>query len=50
MVEPNLLHTAEMWGTELSEDIERVQIQSCKDFLGVCSSTNKSSVLGECGR
>ena len=46
-VKPTLLHGDEIWGTEFYEDIERVQIKYCKAFLGVCSSTNDSIVLGD---
>ena len=50
MVKPILLYGGEIWGVDYIEAVERVQIQFCKDFLGVRSSTNDCMVLGECGR
>ena len=50
MVKPILTYGAEIWGFEYSEVIEQVQIQFCKQFLGVNNSVNNSVALGECGR
>ena len=33
-----------------SETLERVQMQYCRDFLGVNSALNKCVALGECGK
>ena len=49
-VEPILLYRGEIWGVDYIETIERVQIQFCKDFLGVRQSTNDCMVWSECGR
>ena len=50
MVKPRLLYGGDIWGYEYADEIEKVQIRFCKDFLGVGPSTNDSMVLGECGR
>jgi hypothetical protein len=50
MVKPILTYGAELWGTTYSEEIEKVQIQFCKDFLGLGPHVNNSMALGECGR
>jgi hypothetical protein len=41
---------AEIFRSEISEILEQVQIQYCKDFLGVDYSVNDNVALGECGR
>jgi hypothetical protein len=41
---------AEIYGSEISEILEQIQIQYCKDFLGVNYSVNDNVALGECGR
>ena len=50
IVKPILTYGAEIWGFEHAEVIEQVQIQFCKQFLGVNNSVNNSVALGECGR
>jgi hypothetical protein len=50
MVKPILTNGAEIYGSELSEILEQVQIKYCKDFLGVNNSVNDNVALGECGR
>ena len=50
MVKPILLYGGDIWGYEYADEIEKVQIRFCKDFLGVGPSTNDSMVMGECGR
>ena len=50
MVKPILTYGAGIWGFEYAEVIEQVQIQFCKQFLGVNNSVNNSVALGECGR
>ena len=50
MVKPILLYGGDIWGYEYADEIEKVQIRFCKDFLGVGPSINDSMVLGECGR
>ena len=50
MVKPILTYRAEILGFEYAQVIEQVQIQFCKQFLGVNSSVNNSVALGECGR
>lgn len=47
---PILLYGAEIWGTEYSECIERVQITFVKKILGVGSTTTNAAVLYETGR
>ena len=50
MVSPILTFGSEIWGFEYASRIEQVQIQFCKEFIGVNSSVNNSMALGECGR
>ena len=50
MVVPILTFGAEVWGFDYCETIEQVQIQFCKEYLGVNSSVNNVVALGECGR
>ena len=50
MVVPILTFGSEIWGFSYSEEIERVQIDFCRYFLGVNTSVNNSVILGECGR
>ena len=40
MVKPILIYGAEIYGTEVSDILEQVQIQYCKEFLGVNKSVN----------
>ena len=50
MVSPILCYGSQVWGYKYSVEIETVQINFCKRYLGVKSSTNNCIVLGECGR
>ena len=50
MIVPILTFGAEVWGFSESKEIEKVQLEFCKYFLGVKSSVNNCVVLGECGR
>jgi hypothetical protein len=50
MVKPILTYGVEIYGSEISEILEQVQIQYCKDFLGINYSVNDNVALGECGR
>ena len=51
MVKPILIYGAEIWGTEIADEIEQIQLNFCKDFLGLRNTTvNNCMVLGECGR
>jgi len=50
MVKPIRVYGAEMWGHTFSENIEQVQAQFCKDFIGLNRSTNNCMALGEVGR
>ena len=50
MVVPILTFGAEIWGNSYASEIESIQAQFCKDFLGVNSSVNDVIALGECGR
>ena len=47
---PIISYGAEIWGLSHLQDIERVQLQACKKFLGVKDSTMNVMVYGECGR
>ena len=49
-IKPVLLYGAEIWGYEVSEYIESIQVKFCKRLLGVRSNTSNSAVLGDCGR
>ena len=50
MLKPILVYGSEIWGTEKSETIERVQIKFCKDYLRLGNTVNDCMALGECGR
>jgi hypothetical protein len=45
IVKPILTYGAEIYGSEFSEILEQVQIQYCKDFLGVHYSVNDNVAL-----
>ncbi|XP_067652478.1 uncharacterized protein [Haliotis asinina] len=47
---PIISYGAEIWGLSHLPDIERVQLQACKKFLGVKHNTTNLMVYGECGR
>ena len=49
-IKPVLLYGAEVWGYEVSEYIESIQVKFCKRLVGVRSNTSNSAVLGDCGR
>ena len=44
------MYGSEIWGTEYSETIERVQVKFCKDYLRLGDTVNNCMALGECGR
>jgi hypothetical protein len=50
MLQAILTYGAKIYGSEISEILEQVQIQYCKDFLGVNYSVNDNDALGESGR
>ena len=50
IVVPVVCYGSEVWGFELSECIERVQLKFCRFLLGVNSNASNQAVLGECGR
>ena len=48
LIVPILTYESETWGHSYSEQIEKVQIDFCRYFLGVNQSVNNCMVLGEC--
>ena len=50
MVKPILVYGSEIWGTEYSETIERVQVKFCKDYLRLGNTVNDCMALGESSR
>ena len=50
MITPILLYGSTIRGYEFSHVIEQVQLEYCKQILGVRGNTIKCAVLGECGR
>ena len=50
MVKRILCYGAELWGYTYRDIVERVHIQTCKQFLGVGKTTCNAMVLGDCGR
>ena len=50
MVKPILVYGAEIWGHDFSDTIEQIQVQCCKEFLGLNQSVNDCMALGQCGR
>jgi hypothetical protein len=50
MISPILCYSAEIWGTEIRKDIERVHTKFCKWLLRVNTKTCNVMALGECGR
>jgi len=46
MIVPILTYGSEIWGFKETEEIERIQIQFYKYFLGVNSTVNNAMVLG----
>ena len=47
---PVLLYGCEIWGCDIGNKIEDVQLKFCRMLLGVGSKTAKPTILGECGR
>ena len=50
LITPIITYGAEIWGTQIHNPIENVQIRFCKYILGVSKNCNNNAVLGECGR
>lgn len=50
MVIPIITYGAEIWGFDMSQQIEQVQFRFCRFLLGLPSKTTSLSVLGELGR
>lgn len=50
MISPILLYSAEIWGFDVADNIEKVHIGFCKYVLGVPSHTCTVAVLAETGR
>ena len=50
MVKPILCYGAEFWGYTYRDIVEKVHIQTCKQFLGVGKTTCYAMFLGDCGR
>ena len=50
MVKPIFIYGSEIWGYEMSDIIENVQIVLCKKYLKLPTCMFKASALGECGR
>ena len=50
MIKPVLCYGSEVWGFEISEQIENVHINFCKIFLKLPTCTFHVFVRGECGR
>ena len=49
MVKRILCYGAELRGYTYRDIVERVHIQTCKQFLGVGKTTCNAMVLGDCG-
>ena len=49
-IKPMLLYGSEIWGHQVIEDIERVQIMYFKAFLGIGKTTPNCMVLSEVNR
>ena len=50
MVKPIAVYGAEIWGYAYSEEIEKIQTQFCKQYVGLKQKTADIFALGECGR
>lgn len=50
MIKPILWYSAEVWGYQYSNIIERVRDQFCRKFLKLLSNTATVFLRGECGR
>ncbi|XP_013391202.1 uncharacterized protein LOC106159461 [Lingula anatina] len=48
MIAPILFYGAEVWGYQVYDNIEKVQLAFCKRILGVGSTTSTIAVLGDC--
>jgi hypothetical protein len=49
-IQPILLYSAEVWGLNILEHIEKVHMLACKRFLGVPARTPNKMVYGDLGR
>ena len=49
-VQPILMYSAELWGSQRLETVERVHLLACKQFLGVPRLTPNKIVYGDLGR
>ena len=45
-----LIYGAEIWGTNVQQEIERVQYYACKRHLCARPNSSNNAVMGECGR
>ena len=50
LILPVLSYGSEVWGFQIYEHLERVQLLYCRQYLGVSKGTSRCTVLGECGR
>ena len=50
LVYPILMYSAEIWGFENKNIIEKIHLQFCKKILGVTTSTPNVMVYGKIGR
>ena len=50
MIVPILCYSAEIWGYQYSECIERVQVKYCKRLCGLNRTVSNFFALSECGR
>ena len=50
MVKPIACYGAEIWGYTYGEEIEKIQLNFCKQYIGLNSNTMNSFVLGESSR
>ena len=50
MIKPIPWYSAEVWGYQYSDIIEKVHDQFCRKFLKLPSNTTTIFVRGECGR
>ena len=46
---PVLTYGSEVWGVQISQAVDHVNIKYCRKQLGVGSTTPTVAVLGECG-
>lgn len=50
IIVPILTYGAEVWGTDINEEIEAVQNDFCKWILGISKKATNIMARGECGR